>query len=222
MATRILNELVIDKIAAVDFPCQEHATVTIMKRKDDVQKMTAEDLGKLADLFTKQVYMSVAPYAALDDDDDDDNAAEDFDTALTEVLSYQMDWKIDTQIQDMLSPLCDALRKSITSICKDPSMDQNMRLLSIRNSVGQFLTAIQNQYQDLQLPQQISNVVLKREAHRNAEIAVAKLRLDVLKARTNSMLASQEGAGGGTMPKAGRVSRNSQPMNKIGWTDEAR
>ncbi len=32
MARRILKEFVIDRIAAVDRPCQEHATVTIMKR----------------------------------------------------------------------------------------------------------------------------------------------------------------------------------------------
>jgi hypothetical protein len=32
MARRILTEFVMDKIAAVDRPCQEHATVTIMKR----------------------------------------------------------------------------------------------------------------------------------------------------------------------------------------------
>lgn len=32
---RILNDFVIDKIAAVDNPCQEHARVAIIKRKDD-------------------------------------------------------------------------------------------------------------------------------------------------------------------------------------------
>lgn len=34
MANRILHELVIDKIAAVDNPCQEHATVALMKRAE--------------------------------------------------------------------------------------------------------------------------------------------------------------------------------------------
>lgn len=35
MAKRILRDLRLDKIAAVDKPCQEHATAPIMKRRDD-------------------------------------------------------------------------------------------------------------------------------------------------------------------------------------------
>ena len=279
MATRVLKEFVIDKIAAVDRPCQEHAQVTIMKRKFDtkerkdmadkgeamddgsfpiksakdvvnsvhdwgragsrtdvkqhiiqrakqigasdmipdewVKKMAPEELGKVADLLSKQIYMSTAPYAQLDDDDADDEVAEDFDTALSEVLAYQMDWKVESAVQDLLSPLMDALRKSITSICKDQSLDPNMRLLEIRNSVGQFLTALQSKYNELQIPQQISTVVTKREQVTKAEIAILKLKLSVMQAgvaKANRMLT--DGFNSGTMPKTKKPSRNSQPMDK--------
>lgn len=39
---RILNDFVIDKIAAVDNPCQEHARVAIIKRKEDVMDQIAK------------------------------------------------------------------------------------------------------------------------------------------------------------------------------------
>lgn len=45
MTRRILREIQLDKIAAVDFPCQEHALVTIMKRDPDVGKIRKTHLA---------------------------------------------------------------------------------------------------------------------------------------------------------------------------------
>lgn len=45
MTRRILREIQLDKIAAVDFPCQEHALVTIMKRDPDAGKIRKTHLA---------------------------------------------------------------------------------------------------------------------------------------------------------------------------------
>lgn len=51
MARRILKDLKIDRIAAVDRPTQEHAIATIMKRRSDDMDMTAgEKFAKVSEL----------------------------------------------------------------------------------------------------------------------------------------------------------------------------
>lgn len=81
MAKRILTGLRLDKIAAVDRPCQEHATMTIMKRDDagspgtttdersvsmsDLEKKVGELEGKIAEL-TKSLETSTSALAVAD------------------------------------------------------------------------------------------------------------------------------------------------------------
>lgn len=53
MKSRILTSIRIDKIAAVDQPCQEHATMTIMKRARPVDYERVD--GDACDRFTSEV-----------------------------------------------------------------------------------------------------------------------------------------------------------------------
>ncbi len=51
---RILREIKLDRIAAVDMPCQEHALVTIMKRDPEAPAANvAEQLSRVESLLTK-------------------------------------------------------------------------------------------------------------------------------------------------------------------------
>ena len=64
---RILTDFVVDKIAAVDNPCQEHARVAIIKRRDDDESLEihrmAEDFPRL--VFEVQKRDSCSRYDAL-------------------------------------------------------------------------------------------------------------------------------------------------------------
>lgn len=213
MASRILRELVIDKIAAVDRPCQEHATVAIMKRHVSEDGVSKVDLTALGDQITKGIFFSTSPTSVPSYSEDDDT--EDFSEALSEVVAQSLDWKLESAISDVVSPLIDALRRSLCSICKDMVLDPTTKLLAIRNSVGQFLTALQEQYP--QIPQKVADAMTKRAATEAAQRGLLKLKLNLMSAqveKANGMLIEGYGTGGGRMPKSKKPSRNSQPITK--------
>ncbi len=257
MTCRILTDFVIDKIAAVDKPCQEHATVTIMKRAQDevvldgpiiktlgglqraIQSFSkAEDkiamkrhlivcakalgaadelpegwakkfeLSHFADRLAKD-FFSIFPVAAsvAPVDEDEDEGAEDFAEEFEEVMHQRNEWKA----QDELGPYIDALRNSIVSIWCDDEVQGSDRLLAIRNSVGQFLDAVQAKYPAL--PEQVAATMDAANAGGMIALkSLAMLKSSVLKVKTNEMLESLKAKGTGVMPKKPPASRNSQPM----------
>jgi hypothetical protein len=104
---RVLRALRLDKIAAVDEPCQEHASADIMKR-------APEDLtsgGKIA----KGLFEALRKGGFDCCDADIDASAEDFDAALGEQNISQQFW---SDYYDATR----ALEDSLTSILKDDAV----------------------------------------------------------------------------------------------------
>lgn len=114
MAKRILTGLRLDKIAAVDRPCQEHAKMTIMKRAPDP---AVEEIVKFCS---------------------DEQGAQTFTTILTEEESRRRNWKA----QEALYPVMDALSSSVRSIVADQSLSDDTRQAMLRQSVEDFMNTI--------------------------------------------------------------------------------
>lgn len=120
MKRRILHEIQLDKIAAVDFPCQEHAQSKIIKRNETIASWS-------------RMLKS------------DAQGARAFLTILAEVEERERRWEADRQ----LWPIFEALRDSINSIAGDPAMDINGKTGMIQDSVNQFVAALQEKFPDV-------------------------------------------------------------------------
>lgn len=115
MPTRILRNLTLNAIAAVDDPCQEHAKAAIIKRRDP----PADPPGASA------LAKSVAKYIGSDD------GAHSFAEVLAENKFDQAIW-----------PMTDALSQSIRSIMGDTGLTPADRDQKITASVDEFLAAV--------------------------------------------------------------------------------
>lgn len=124
MAKRILRELKLDKIAAVDFPCQEGAVMTIMKRAEKGAKLDVEKIAK--DLYGVMSSSGNPPGPR--------SFADLF--AATEACRRQ------SEVSQELWPYFDALTDSIRSIVADASTDEAGKISAIRQSIDQFTEAV--------------------------------------------------------------------------------
>jgi hypothetical protein len=164
MARRILQALQLDKIAAVDRPCQEGATVAILKRDNSIDKSEV-DVEAIANMIAKDLI--VLPMSM---DDDDDDRAQSFQDALDEA----MECKVKDEISSKMWPMQDALRNSIVSILQDDSLDSDSRLIMISNSVQQFLVSLRQEYPQLLVAVQEAQMG-KRVRELRKRILVGKL-----------------------------------------------
>lgn len=112
---RILRNLSLGAIAAVDLPCQEGAKMAIIKRRDDPAPV-AKGSG---------LARAVAKYVSSDD------GAHTFQEVLSENTFDQAIW-----------PMTDALSQSIRSIMGDKTLSAADRDAKITASVDEFLTAV--------------------------------------------------------------------------------
>jgi hypothetical protein len=196
MTRRVLKELQLDRIAAVDRPCQEGATVVIMKRDNSIDKSEV-DVEAIAQQIAKDLI--VLPMSA---DDDDDDRAQSFQDALDEA----MECKVKDEISTKMWPLNDALRNSIISILQDDSLDSDSRLIMIYNSVQQYLVALRQEYPQL--------LVAVQEAQMGKRVRELRKRLLAAKVGIikRSLILLKGGPGSG--PHPGSPSRSGKDVEK--------
>jgi hypothetical protein len=123
MAKRILRELKLDKIAAVDFPCQEGALMTIMKR-NSAPKIDAEQIAK-------SIYGSISS-------NDQPTGAQSF----ADLIAAQEEQQRQCEVSQELWPYFDALTNSLRSIVADTSLDEAGKINAMRQSIDQFTEAV--------------------------------------------------------------------------------
>lgn len=122
---RIIRDFRLDKIAAVDRPCQQGAKMTIMKRAD---------LMKLdADLAPIVKYISAS------------EGAQPFQTFLSQAEQRDKHYDLVEQFQ---SELC-ALDNSLRSIVGDAEMSQERKPLAMRESIEAFMTSVRDKWPDI-------------------------------------------------------------------------
>lgn len=117
MAKRILTGLRLDKIAAVDRPCQEGATMTIMKRAED--PLAADIAKRFIDPAD-----GARPFA--------------------EFLAERLKSKQFHAVQEELWPLFNSMQDAVTSIMGDTSVPADQRSAMVRSSVEDFLNAVRS------------------------------------------------------------------------------
>jgi hypothetical protein len=118
MPKRILRNLTLNAIAAVDFPCQEGAKAVIIKRRDGPAPAPTAKAGS-------GLARAIAKYIGSDD------GAHTFAEVLTENNFDREIW-----------PLTDALSQSIRSIMGDTALSSAERDRKVTVSVDEFLTAV--------------------------------------------------------------------------------
>jgi hypothetical protein len=124
MAKRILRELKLDKIAAVDRPCQEHATMTIMKRAPEGKTMDTAELAK-------------SIYGAIGSNDKPTGAQ-----SFADLIAAQEEQQRQCDVSQELWPYFDALTNSIRSIVADLTLDEAAKIAAIGTSIDQFKAAV--------------------------------------------------------------------------------
>jgi hypothetical protein len=245
---RIIREFTLDKIAAVDRPCQEGAVVTLMKRDfsgKERQKLadkghamsgggypikSRKDVANAVQSFgraknktetKKHIIRNARRVGAVDllpdhwnvkkydtnldwlakqfavfpftvESQDDDDRAFDFDEAFEEAMECER-W---CNAKEEIHPYIHALKCSIVSIMTDDQIDFNMRLPEIRNSIQQFINAMEAKFP--QLPPALEATVAKRRALTLRKRVVAG-RMGLLKARMGKPKTKKAKSGGAEM-----------------------
>lgn len=111
------------EISAVDFPAQEHAQMTIMKRK----------YSPATEVVAKS-YIDPA------------NGAVPFSTVLYECLERDRFYELQSKYSNQLN----ALDTSLRSIVGDAEIDGPTKGIMLRNSVEEFLAAVRGQFSDVE------------------------------------------------------------------------
>jgi hypothetical protein len=119
---RVLKEISLSAIAAVDFPCQEHAKMTIIKRAVAKAAALRADLAKI-----------------------DIPAARGFLEILAENEQQAASWEAESKMW----PLFDALRSSLSSIAADANIDPAAKVSRVEESVTQFISALKAEWPDV-------------------------------------------------------------------------
>jgi len=125
---RILREIRLGKIAAVDFPCQEHAMATIIKRAPD--ESTETDGGKMA----KALFGALRKSGLFVGPSDETDGAENFD----EVIGEQ---EMTREFWDDYYNATNALQECLMSILKDDTATDKSPLF--QESIKQFADYIE-------------------------------------------------------------------------------
>jgi hypothetical protein len=127
---RILKDIVITRIAAVDKPCQEGAVATILKRDQSQDDPAAvKKHNELTERIVKNLILFPIQRAQQI------GTAVDFDDAYKPLLA---DFR-ECVARDLLGRMLDALRRSLMSIISDQTMEDDAKLARIREAVGKFL-----------------------------------------------------------------------------------
>ncbi len=121
---RVLKDFRLDKIAAVDTPCQEGATMTIMKRAEE------SDPG-----FGSAVVQKFLGVEELS------RGAHDFTTVFNDEARRQNYWENVNKVQPMLISLEDSLK----SIVGDGSLSLALKRSAMQKSVDDFMAAVTDQ-----------------------------------------------------------------------------
>lgn len=124
MAKRILRELKLDKIAAVDRPCQEGATMTIMKRAPE--KMTMDTARIAKDMYGVMSSSGNPPGAR----------------SFSDLIAATEECRRQSAVSQELWPYFDALTDSLRSIVADGTMDEPGKINAMRQSIDQFTAAV--------------------------------------------------------------------------------
>ncbi len=122
---RILHELSLSAIAAVDHPCQEHAKMTIIKRANTRFTKSSALRSELAKL--------------------DIPAARGFAEILAANEAQAECWEAESAMW----PLFDALRQSLSSIAVDANIDATAKIARVEESVTQFVAALKAEWPDV-------------------------------------------------------------------------
>lgn len=244
---RVLTGLVIDKIAAVDRPCQEHATVTIMKR-DFSQK--ERDKAAESGAAMKDGSYPIETVADLHDAIQAFGRAKNKSETKAHIKTRARALGASDQLPDgwmkkfSVEDFVDGLAKDVfvddfdkrewdgvledyltafsfsTKAIKGELQGQEC-LLALRKSAAQFIDAVEKRepgsIEGIAAAIDVSDFMAKQ-----ALSGMAMLKASVLKAKANEMLEIQENVGGRKQPRSPMPPRASQPMFKTGWTDEAR
>lgn len=119
MPKRVIRELKLSHIAAVDRPCQEGARAILIKRAPDD---AWDALAKL-----------------------DLSYARSFAEIVIENEQREARWRADQEMW----PLFDALRDTLSSIAADQVLDQNQKLTRVQESVSEFVAALRAKWPDV-------------------------------------------------------------------------
>lgn len=133
MAKRVLKDFRISEISAVDRPAQQGARMVLMKRDIDFKKFKIEKSDRdLAELIVKAW---VDPAAG----------ARSFSSIVQECVETE-------EYQDRLDefwPYTNALNTSLNSILGDANLDDGTRMLGLRQSVEEFLSAVRTDWPEI-------------------------------------------------------------------------
>lgn len=133
MAKRILKDFRISEISAVDRPAQQGARMVLMKRVIDFKKFKIEKSDHdLAEIIVKAW---VDPAAG----------ARSFSSIVQECVESE-------KYQDRLDefwPYTNALNTSLNSILGDANLDDGTRMLGLRQSVEEFLSAVRTDWPEI-------------------------------------------------------------------------
>ncbi len=199
MTRRILQSIQLDKIAAVDRPCQEHAVVAIMKREATPDNLEKSELDILKDRIMKDLVL--LPMVSPEPDDD---SAFDFSTALEEVTECDR-W---CDVHDELRPYVHAMKHSLISIVTDPKLAGDARTIQMSNTVSQFLDAVKSRYADA-IPAMSEAIATKRL--RKLRTTVLNGKLALLKSKMAKWGSKSSAGGHGIDDKAGFKMKTFKP-----------
>lgn len=133
MAKNILKELRLNEISAVDFPAQEGARMTIMKR------------GR-PEAVVKGMYSVAATAATVDT------------TSFAELLAANEAQRQAWEANEILWPLFSALNDALSNAARDPNMDAPAKIERIRQSVEEFMNSVADKIPDVE--QELEKAVL--------------------------------------------------------------
>lgn len=119
--TRIIQSLRLDKIAAVDRPCQQHAKMTIMKRAPEEEV----DYPKIC-----KAWVSAS------------DGPRPFEIFLRQELQRDHYYSVMEEYQAELCALDNSLRSTLGA----QDMDQDAKLLAMRESIEAFMTSVRAKY----------------------------------------------------------------------------
>ena len=129
MAKRIIGELTLSHIAAVDNPCQEGARAKLTKRE-----LSTEQIGvqKARSAMTEIAKIAIPPVKGF-----------------MEIMAENELWERRSKANNALWPFMDALRDSLAGIAADITMGESEKLTAAAESVTQFVNTLRAKWPDV-------------------------------------------------------------------------
>lgn len=167
MPKRILRNLTLTHISAVDDPCQEGAKAAIIKRRDPTTKGSS-------------LARSIAKYVGTDD------GAHTFNEVMRENRFSEAIW-----------PLADAFTQAVRSIVADTEITAQVRDAKITTSVDEFLSAVRQldpPEAGAEVEKQLRELISKREDPTMKTVEQLETEIATLKGQITTLTSERDTA----------------------------